>query len=758
MRGLPGHSARFVLVSLLATLPLVGADAATAAPIASSARTAIAATTTTAPAGYSGYSTGDGIYANAANLPPGDIAKASLGQGAAGVNTSGSLTIRDQLDQPLLSLSTAGKDAYGHGAGLNVGLLQASSAPPQVAESTAEAVSPPPEGPVNSSAVSIPASPLLTASLLPSSAQANTTSANTCVIGQPISTGTGTVATAQVLNTSGFTALATGGAVTSTSTTELVTPVTATGTKVGSGTAALLTQTVENIAPLTLFGGTPAALTIKVLAPLRLATEAGGLPGTSVVSYAFVGVGPTDPVVSISGGGQSTTLTSQQLFGNHGVVIALGVADLTIGAPAHSLTGLEGTSPTTTANGTFTSAAADFLRLTIPGSLSTPQQNPVGGPLAPVLNPVLNPVESALAPATSQIQSQLKAAGLNVADVRVAHLEAEAAAPAGGIACATPNPFSESYKDVSSLTAAPGSTFTYTVRFPNRGTQTATNVTVVDTYSGSPSLQFVSSVPAPTSQSGSTLTYDIGTVAPGQFVDIIMTFRIPASAPNGTEYHNQATISYTYAGQSGSVPVSVNGPTVTAPPAGSGCVLSNSTKYASNAQVMTGEDFAYFVNVLNSGAAPCTNVTVSDTLGSGVSFVSCSASCSHSGSTVTWNLGTISSGSSEVVSVVVKVTATSGTLPDTANITGTGPAGAPASASPSTPGPSVTGVTQGAPGVPAGCQVSGCPATASGAAAAGGVPSALAFTGLNSSVPITAGLLLLSGGGALVLLRRRRHS
>lgn len=752
MRGLPSHSARFVLVSLLATLPLVGADAATAAPTASPVPAAVAATTT-APAGYSGYSTGDGIYANAANLPPADIAKASLGQGAAGVNTAGPLTIRDQLDQPLLSLPTAGKDAYGHGTGLNLGLLQAASAPPQVAESTAEAVSPPPQS-VTASAVSIPASPLLTATLLPSSAQANTTSSNTCVIGKPISTGTGTVATAQVLNTSGFTALATGGAVTSTSTTELVTPVNASGTTVGSGTAALLTQTVENIAPLTLFGGTPAQLTIKVLAPLRLATEAGGLPGTSVVSYAFVGVGPTDPVVSITGGGQTSTLTSQQLFGNHGVVIALGIADLTIGTPAHSLTGLEGTSPTTTANGTFTSAAADFLRLTIPGSLSTPQQNPVGGPLAPVLNPVLNPVESALAPATSQIQSQLKAAGLNVADVRVAHLEAEAAAPAGGIVCATPNPFSESYKDVSSLTAAPGSTFTYTVRFPNRGTETATNVKVVDTYSGTPTLQFVSSVPAPTSTSGSTLSYDIGSVAPGQFVDIIMTFRIPTSAPNGTEYHNQATISYTYAGQSGSVPVSVNGPTVAAPPAGSGCVLSNSTKYASNVQVTTGEDFAYFVNVLNSGSTPCTDVTVSDPLPAGVSFVSCTSSCTHSGSTVTWNLGSLAAGSSEVVSVVVKVTATSGSLPNTAHITSSNGG----SGNPSTPGPTITGVTQGSPGVPAGCQVSGCPATAAGAAAAGATaPSALAFTGLSSSVPITAGLLLLFGGGALVLLRRR-HS
>lgn len=710
---------------------------------------ALAAPASASGGGYSGYSTGDAIYANAANLPPADVAKASLGQGAAGVATTGSLTVRDQLGQPLLAADPTGRTAYGHGSGLNAGLLQPSSAPPQVAESTAEALSPPPQGPVTSQLVSLPLSPLATATLLPSSAQANTTAGNACVLGRPISTGSGGVATASVLTTGGVSVLATGGAVTSTSQTSLVTPVTATGAPVGSGTAALLTQTTESIAPLTLFAGTPAALTIKVLAPLRLAAEAGGLPGTAVVSYAFTGVGPTDPVLSISGGGQSQTLTSQQLFGNHGVVIALGIADVTIGAPAHALAGAEGTSPEQAADGTLASAAADFLRVTVPGTLSTPQQNPVAGPLAPVLNPVLNPVESALAPVLSQLQSQLSAAGLGVADVRVAHLEAQASAPAGGITCASPTPLSESYKDVSSLTAAPGATFTYTVRFPNRGDQPLTGVTVTDTYSGGPPpLQFVSSVPAPAAHSGSTLSYDIGTLAPNQFADIVATFRIPSTAPDGTVYHNSAVISGTYAGQPVSTTVAVTGPTVVAPPPGSGCVLSNSTKYASNQQVRTGEDFAYFVNVLNSGAIPCTGVTVTDQLDPGVAFVSCSAACTTSGSSLTWQLGTLQPGQSEVVSVVVRVTATSGTLPDTALITSSNGG----SANPSTPGPSVTGVTQGAPGVPAGCQVSGCPATAASAASA---PSALAFTGLSSRLPLVAGLLLLAGVAGLAVRRRR---
>ncbi|MGZ6793738.1 MAG: hypothetical protein ACXVFV_12335, partial [Mycobacteriales bacterium] len=443
-----------------------------------------------------------------------------------------------------------------------------------------------------------------------------------------------------------------------------------------------------------------------------------------------------DPVVTITSSAGSQTLTSQQLFGNGGIVLPLGVADVTIGAPAHSLTGLEGTAVGTSAAGTSASAAADFVRVSVPGKLPVPGTNPVDGPLAPVLNPVLNPVLSGLSSVTSQLQSALTAAGLDVADVRVGHLEASSAVPTGGIDCSsanpntTVNPLSESRKDVSALNVQPGSTFQYDIRVPNRGTLPVTDVKVVDTYSAG--LQFVSSVPAPVSRSGNTLTYSLGTLAPNDFRTIVLTFKVPADATAGTVYHNEAVISGTYDGKPVTTTVTVSGPTV-GPTRVGDCNLSGSSKFASNLQVKTGETFAYFVNVLNSGGKACTNTVVSDTLVNGVTFVSCTAGCTHSGQTVTWNLGTLNPGDSRVVSVVVKVTATSGSLPNTATVSSPSGTGG----KPHTPGPVVTTVSQAAPGAPA-----------------DGPNGQLPRTGLPAG-PAGLALALLAGAGAVLRMRRR---
>ncbi|MGZ6827383.1 MAG: hypothetical protein ACXVGH_11360, partial [Mycobacteriales bacterium] len=497
------------------------APAATAAA-APAAATPHALLQAAASSAYSATTDGSLVFANAANLAPADIAKASLGQSAAGVALPSGLVTRDQLLQPLLAKPSAGKTAYGHGSGLNVGLLGTQTAPPQVALTTVEATSPAPSS-ATGNLLDLPVDPLVSATVLPGSAAANTTADGACVIGKDISNGAAHVANATAVTpTTGTSVVALGATSDSTSRTTLVKPTTATGATVASANSGLLAQTTQVLAPITLFKGVAGAeTTITLLGPLQLSAEAGGLPGTSVVSYGVVGKGPNDPVVTITSSAGSQTLTSQQLFGNGGIVLPLGVADVTIGAPAHSLTGLEGTAVGTSAAGTSASAAADFVRVSVPGKLPVPGTNPVDGPLAPVLNPVLNPVLSGISSVTSQLQSALTAAGLDVADVRVGHLEASSAVPAGGIDCssanpsATVNPLSESRKDVSALNVQPGSTFQYDIRVPNRGALPVTDVKVVDTYSAG--LQFVSSVPAPVSRSGNTLTYSLGTLAPNDF-------------------------------------------------------------------------------------------------------------------------------------------------------------------------------------------------------------------------------------------------
>ena len=114
---------------------------------------------------YSGFSNGTLEYVNALNLGP-DVAKVGLGQSAAGVQMPALTTAntRDQLKQPVLIKSSAGKTAYGHGSGANVGLLSDISDEPNVLEKTlAEATSPAPSSDGPTALIELPISPVVDA-------------------------------------------------------------------------------------------------------------------------------------------------------------------------------------------------------------------------------------------------------------------------------------------------------------------------------------------------------------------------------------------------------------------------------------------------------------------------------------------------------------------------------------------------------------------------------------------------------------------
>ncbi|MCU1587764.1 MAG: hypothetical protein JWN31_1257 [Frankiales bacterium] len=674
-----------LLLSAFAVSPVLAAPRAaaptSAAPLALGGKT------------YTGYTNGTLEYVNALNLGP-DVAKAGLGQSASGVQMPAPLStavVRDQLKQPTLIKPTAGKTAYGHGSGGNVGLVEDVTAEPNVIEDAlSEATSPAPSKDGPNSLVDVPLNPVLHASLLQTSAAANTIADGSCVTGKDLGLGDAQVTNAQVVTPDTTTAVADTGGVSETMSHERL-------AKVGANTG-LLSESSQFLAPITLLKGTGADITIEVLGnkTITLSAQAGGANGTSTIKYGQPGATDTTPVVRITiAGTEVINLTSQQVFGTQGFILPLGVADVTIGGQAHSLTGLEGSAPTKSADGTHASAAADFIRVSVPGKLPVPGNGNVFGTGSPFeqLNAALGPVLSGLQPVTSGLQSALT--GLDAVDLRIGHLEASSTVPVGGIDCSGgDNPLSESRKDVSATNVTAGQTFNYTLRIPNRGTSPITNVAVTDTYSDA--LQFVSSVPAPASRTGNVLKYNLGTLDPNEFATVVMTFRVPTNATPNTVYNNKATITGTYNGAPISFPVQVSGPTVVGT-LGGGCNLSGSSKYASNTHVKTGENMGYFINVFNSGGTTCNNVVVKDTLISGVSFQSCNLGCTHAGQNVTWNLGSIPSGVSKTLFVLVKVTATSGRLPNTAIITTSNGTGG----KPHTPGPIVDTTTVPAPGAPA---------------------------------------------------------
>jgi uncharacterized repeat protein (TIGR01451 family) len=84
--------------------------------------------------------------------------------------------------------------------------------------------------------------------------------------------------------------------------------------------------------------------------------------------------------------------------------------------------------------------------------------------------------------------------------------------------------------------------------------------------------------------------------------------------------------------------------------------------------VTVGDNLTYTITVTNLGPDAATNVVVTDTLPSGVTFVSASPGCVHSAGVVTCNLGNIPAGGFVTITIVVTVTAP-GTISNTATVT-----------------------------------------------------------------------------------------
>jgi uncharacterized repeat protein (TIGR01451 family) len=98
------------------------------------------------------------------------------------------------------------------------------------------------------------------------------------------------------------------------------------------------------------------------------------------------------------------------------------------------------------------------------------------------------------------------------------------------------------------------------------------------------------------------------------------------------------------------------------------------TKSDAPRPVIAGENLTYTLTVSNLGPSAATGVTVTDTLPAGVehvSTVSTRGTATHVNGTVTVNLGGMSSGQTETITIVVAVPVSArGTLTNTANVSG----------------------------------------------------------------------------------------
>lgn len=128
------------------------------------------------------------------------------------------------------------------------------------------------------------------------------------------------------------------------------------------------------------------------------------------------------------------------------------------------------------------------------------------------------------------------------------------------------------------------------------------------------------------------------------------------------------------------------------------------TSPAGNPDVAT--NVVYTLTYQNTGAADALNVVLHDAVPAGATFVSATGGGTLSGSTVTWNLGTVVAGAPAAsVTVTIQAPAAAGTMTNSANISATNAAQVQATASVTVVGPTLTLQKSGPVGVAVGTTV-----------------------------------------------------
>lgn len=214
-----------------------------------------------------------------------------------------------------------------------------------------------------------------------------------------------------------------------------------------------------------------------------------------------------------------------------------------------------------------------------------------------------------------------------------------------------------------------GANYSYTLAYALTGNTPAATVRIVDTLPAG--VVYRSASPPPSSISGQTLTWNLGTLAPGAIGAITLNVRAPNSIGGVAQnVVNQAQIS-----------------TSTTTPADSnpGNNSSSATTRVSRAEVrvqkiapataLVGDEFTYSLNYANAGGATAATVDLRDPLPAGLSFVRFSANpggvCSYTVATrlVRCLFPSLPAGASGTASFVVRADTTAApNLTNTATI------------------------------------------------------------------------------------------
>lgn len=225
-------------------------------------------------------------------------------------------------------------------------------------------------------------------------------------------------------------------------------------------------------------------------------------------------------------------------------------------------------------------------------------------------------------------------------------------------------------KTVSNATPNVGANVTFTLTLANAGPNSATNVTVTDQLPSG--LTFVSSAPSQGTYSNSTGVWTVGTIANSGSA----TLQIVATVASIGAKTNSAQVTAVAQADPDSTP---NNSVATEDDQASAVVTPlqvdvGITKTASPTTVTLGGTLTYTLTVTNNGPDPATGTSVVDTLPAGATFISATPSqgtASQTSGTVTAALGTLASGQSATITIIVTPTTTNaiaGTVTNTATV------------------------------------------------------------------------------------------
>ncbi|QDT06501.1 Large cysteine-rich periplasmic protein omcB precursor [Rubripirellula lacrimiformis] len=208
-------------------------------------------------------------------------------------------------------------------------------------------------------------------------------------------------------------------------------------------------------------------------------------------------------------------------------------------------------------------------------------------------------------------------------------------------------------KTVNTATPAVGSTVVYSVALTNSGPSQAGNIVLTDVIPAG--MTFVSGTlnGQAGTVSGSNVVFPAITLAPNQSATATLNFTV-ASTASGTITNTASIPDLSAAGET-DLTNNSDTATVTVTPVVDLAV----TKTVSDANAAAGDSLTYTVTVVNNGPSVATNVVVTDTLPSGVTFTSgtgpTGSALSASSGVVTVNGGDLASGASLSFTIVATI-------------------------------------------------------------------------------------------------------